>query len=79
MTALSPESRYQTRALAAAITIADELGSVTKACRIMGFHRGTFYEVRCAFQTDGVAAVVESRRGARAPHPNTIRRPATSA
>src|SRR5262245_41276763 len=37
-----------------------------------GFHRDTFYEVRRAFQTGGVAALVESRRGARAPHPNRI-------
>jgi hypothetical protein len=54
------------------LQLADELGNVAKACRIMGFHRDTFYEVRRAFQTGGVAALVESRRGARAPHPNRI-------
>jgi len=30
---------------------------------LIGFHRDTFYEVRHAFQTGGVAALVESRRG----------------
>jgi len=38
----------------------------------MGFHRDTFYEVKRAFQTGGVAALVEKGRGARNPHPNRI-------
>ena len=54
------------------LQLAEELGNVAKACRIMGFHRDTFYEVRRAFQTGGVAALVESRRGPRAPHPNRV-------
>jgi len=54
------------------LQLADELGNVAKACKIMGFHRDTFYEVRRAFQTGGVAALVESRRGARGPHPNRV-------
>ena len=54
------------------LQLADELGNVAKACRIMGFHRDTFYEVRRAFQVGGVAALVEARRGPRAPHPNRV-------
>lgn len=54
------------------LQLADELGNVARACKIMGYHRDTFYEVRRAFQTGGVAALVESRRGARGPHPNRI-------
>lgn len=54
------------------LQLAEELGNVAKACRIMGFHRDTFYEVRRAFQVGGVAALVESRRGPRAPHPNRV-------
>lgn len=38
----------------------------------MGFHRDTFYEVRRAFQAGGVAVLVESKRGARAPRPNRV-------
>lgn len=40
--------------------------------KIMGFHRDTFYEVRRAFQTGGVAALVESKRATRGPHPNRV-------
>lgn len=42
--------------------LAEELGNVARACKIMGYHRDTFYEVRRAFQTIGVAGLVESRR-----------------
>jgi transposase InsO family protein len=54
------------------LQLAEELGNVARACKIMGFHRDTFYEVRRAFQTGGVAALVENRRGARNPHPNRL-------
>lgn len=51
------------------LQLAEELGNVAKAAQIMGFHRDTFYEVRKAFQSGGVAALVEQRRGARGPIP----------
>lgn len=54
------------------LQLAEELGNVSKACKIMGYHRDTFYEVRRAFQTGGVAALVEARRGPRHPHPNRV-------
>jgi transposase InsO family protein len=54
------------------LQLAEELGNVARACKIMGYHRDTFYEVRRAFQTGGVAGLVESRRGARGPHPNRL-------
>jgi len=54
------------------LQLADELGNVARACKNMGFHRDTFYEVRRAFQTGGVAALVESKRGTRGPHPNRV-------
>lgn len=54
------------------LQLADELGNVARACKIMGYHRDTFYEVRRAFQTGGVAALVESKRGSRGPHPNRV-------
>ena len=38
------------------LQLAEELGNVSKACQIMGYHRDTFYEVRRAFQVGGVAA-----------------------
>ncbi len=54
------------------LQLAEELGNVAKAARIMGFHRDSFYEVRKAFQSGGVAALIEQRRGARNPHPNRV-------
>ena len=39
------------------LQLAEELGNVSKACKIMGYHRDTFYEVRRAFQVGGVAAL----------------------
>ena len=53
------------------LQLAEELGKVSKACQIMGYHRDTFYEVRRAFQVGGVA-LVEKKRGPRGPHPNRV-------
>jgi hypothetical protein len=46
MTALSQSTRRKLSLL----QLAEELGNVSKACRLMGYHRDTFYEVRRAFQ-----------------------------
>jgi hypothetical protein len=62
MTALAQSTRRKLSLL----KLAEELQNVSKACRIMGYHRDTFYEVRRAFQVGGTAALVEARRGARA-------------
>ena len=61
-----------TRRKLSLLHLAQELQNVSKACRIMGYHRDTFYEVRRAFQVGGVAALVEQRRGPRGPHPNRV-------
>jgi transposase InsO family protein len=54
------------------LKLAEELGNVSKACQIMGYHRDSFYEIRRAFQKGGVSALVEEKRGPRAPHPNRV-------
>lgn len=54
------------------LQLAEELGNVSKACKLMGYHRDTFYEVRRAFQVGGTAALVEEKRGPRNPHPNRV-------
>jgi len=54
------------------LQLAEELGNVSKACKIMGYHRDTFYEVQKAFKVGGVAALVEERRGPRHPHSNRV-------
>jgi hypothetical protein len=68
MTTLSQSTKRKLSLL----QLAEELGNVSKACKLMGYHRDTFYEVRRAFQIGGVAALVEERRGPRHPHPNRI-------
>ena len=50
MTALSQSTKRKLSLL----QLAEELGNVAKACKIMGYHRDTFYEVRRAFQVGGV-------------------------
>jgi hypothetical protein len=52
MTALTQTTRRKLSLL----QHAEELGNVSKACRIMGYHRDTFYEVRRAFQVGGGCA-----------------------
>jgi hypothetical protein len=54
------------------LQLAEQLGNVSKACDIMGYHRDSFYEIRRAFQVGGTAALVESRRGPKNPHPNRV-------
>jgi transposase InsO family protein len=54
------------------LKLAEELGNVSKACSIMGYHRDSFYEIRRAFQKGGVSALVEEKRGPRVPHPNRV-------
>ena len=54
------------------LALAEELHNVSKACRIMGYHRDSFYEICRAFQVGGVAALVEQRRGPRGPHPSRV-------
>ena len=68
MTALSQSTRRKLSLL----QLAEELGNVSKACRVMGYHRDTFYEVRRAFQVGGVQALVEKTRGPQSPHPNRV-------
>lgn len=68
MTALTQSTKRRLSLL----QLAEELGNVSKACKIMGYRRDTFYEVRRAFQVGGVAALVEEKRGLRHPHPNRV-------
>src|SRR5690606_21767600 len=68
MTALTQSTKRKLSLL----QLAENLGNVSKACKIMGYQRDTFYEVRRAFQVGGVAALVEEKRGPRNPHPNHV-------
>ena len=64
-----------TRRKLSLLQLAEELGNVSKACQIMGYHRDTFYEVKRAFQVGGVAALVEKKRGPKGAHAAMSSRP----
>ncbi len=65
-------SSQRTKRKLSLLQLAEELGNVSKACQLMGYHRDSFYEIKRAFQTSGVAGLVEQRRGPRSPHPNRV-------
>ena len=44
------------------LNLAEELGNVSKACKIMGFSRDTFYRYREAVDSGGVEALLEKPR-----------------
>lgn len=54
------------------LELAADLGNVSKACRVMGYSRQQFYEIRRNFQTYGADGLLDRVAGARAPHPNRV-------
>ncbi len=54
------------------LELARELDSVSKACKITGYSRQQFYEIRRNYQTFGAAGLLDRLPGARGPHPNRV-------
>jgi transposase InsO family protein len=54
------------------LELAQDLGNVSKACKVMGYSRQQFYEIRRNFQTFGAEGLVDRMAGAKAPHPNRV-------
>jgi transposase InsO family protein len=54
------------------LELAAEMNNVSKACRIMGYSRQQFYEIRRNFQTYGAEGLIDRLPGARGPHPNRV-------
>lgn len=54
------------------LELAGELGNVSRACRIMGYSRQQFYEIRRNFQTYGAEGLLDRLPGAKGPHPNRV-------
>ena len=44
------------------INLAEELGNVSKACKVMGLSRDTFYRYKSAVETGGVEALFDKTR-----------------
>ena len=54
------------------LELAQELGNVSKACRVMGYSRQQFYEIRRNYQTYGSQGLLDRLPGPRGPHPNRV-------
>jgi transposase InsO family protein len=54
------------------LQLAQELGNVSKACKIVGYSRQQFYEIRRNFQSFGAEGLVDRVAGPRNPHPNRV-------
>jgi len=54
------------------LELASEISNVSKACRIMGYSRQQFYEIRRNFQTYGAEGLMPSIDGRCIPTPQAI-------
>jgi transposase InsO family protein len=54
------------------LELAKDLGNVSKACKIVGYSREQFYEIRRNFQTFGADGLVDRLPGPKNPHPNRL-------
>lgn len=54
------------------LELAADLSNVSKACKIMGYSRQQFYEIRRNYQTFGSEGLVDRLPGPRGPHPNRV-------
>ena len=52
------------------LELAQDLGNVSRACKVMGYSRQQFYEIRRNFQTYGSEGLIDHLPGTRGPHPN---------
>ncbi len=54
------------------LDLAQDLGNVSKACKVMGYSRQQFYEIRRNYQTYGAEGLIDRLPGAKGPHPNRV-------
>jgi transposase InsO family protein len=54
------------------LELAAELNNVSRACKIMGYSRQQFYEIRRNFQLYGAQGLLDKLPGAKGPHPNRV-------
>ncbi|MDR0476850.1 MAG: helix-turn-helix domain-containing protein, partial [Desulfobulbaceae bacterium] len=52
--------------------LAQEPRNVSKACKVMGYSRQRFYEIRRNYQTYGAAGLLDRMSGCKGPHPNRV-------
>jgi len=68
---MTTEKRIARRKLSL-LDLASELGNVSKACKLIGYSRQQFYEIRRNFQTYGAEGLIDRLPGAKGPHPNRV-------
>ena len=73
----TPESHMTTtrkvaRRKLSLLDLASDLGNVSRACKVMGYSRQQFYEIRRNFQTYGADGLIDRLPGPRGPHPNRV-------
>ena len=54
------------------LDLAKDLDNVSRACKIMGYSRQQFYEIRRNYQTYGSQGLIDRLPGAKVPHPNRV-------
>jgi transposase InsO family protein len=54
------------------LQLAQEIGNVSKACKVVGYSRQQFYEIRRNFQLYGAEGLLDQLPGPRGPHPNRV-------
>jgi transposase InsO family protein len=54
------------------LELASDLANVSRACKLMGYSRQQFYEIRRNFQTYGAEGLIDRLPGAKGPHPNRV-------
>jgi hypothetical protein len=52
--------------------LASDRDNVSRDCKLMGYSRQEFYEIRRNFQTFGADGLIDRTPGARGPHPNRV-------
>jgi transposase InsO family protein len=60
------------RRMLSLLELAKELENVSRACKVMGYSRQQFYEIRRNFQTYGAEGLIDRLPGAKGPHPNRV-------
>ena len=54
------------------LELAKELDNVSRACKVTGYSRQQFYDIRRNFQTYGAEGPLDRLPGSRSPHPNRV-------
>lgn len=54
------------------LELAADLRNVSKTCKVIGYSRQQFYEIRRNYQTYGAAGLLDKLPGAKGPHPNRV-------